>query len=65
MRKRGFGLIGILIAVALLGLVAVKVYENTDNGSESIIETGTNAIDEAEMLKDQIESRDKEMINNL
>jgi len=62
--KKGFGLIGILIAIAIIAAIAGGAFyttESTDTQTgekESVIEIQLGAIDEAEKAKDLLENRD-------
>jgi len=62
----GFGLLGILIAIAVLAIVTSGgIYLNKDGEKESLIEKGIDAKKQAEDLKNLIENQQKEVQNEI
>lgn len=64
MNKHGFGLIGLLITLAIIAFASRTTYSSflkPKNGSETPIEQGLSAINEAEKAKQLLEQRN--MVN--
>lgn len=63
MNKKGFGLVIIIAAVAIVALlVGGRFYLNSGNKTQSTIEVGIDAIDKAQDIKDTIEKRNEQAI---
>src|SRR3989338_1522484 len=66
MKTKGFGLIEIIIAVAVIALLGGGgLYFYNTNNNKSLIETGLDAKKQAEELKNIIEERSKEAVSEV
>ncbi len=64
--NRGFGLIALLIAVALIAFIisGAKWFTGSGKEGQTSIEAGFEAKDQAEAVKQLIEGRNKELFQN-
>lgn len=59
--KKGFGLIGLLIAVAIIGILAVGgLYSGTSGEKKSSLEINRDALQRAEDLQKMVEERNRQ-----